>query len=66
VTRRRRFWLWALVVLALVLALLLAVVPGVVEARLNRVRGGSGRISPRAAELQRRLLVADMHADSLL
>jgi microsomal dipeptidase-like Zn-dependent dipeptidase len=54
------------VALALVAALLCAVVPRVVEARLNHVRGGDGRVSPRAADLHRRLLVADMHADSLL
>ena len=65
-TRRRRVLLGAAVALALVAALLCAVVPGVVEARLNGVRGGSASVSPRAAGLHRRLLVADMHADSLL
>jgi membrane dipeptidase len=66
VTRPRRVLLWALGALALVLALLLAVVPRVVEARLNHVSGRGTAVSPRAAALHARLLVADMHADSLL
>ena len=44
----------------------LAVGPGLVESRLNPVRGGGGPVSARAADLHRRLLVADMHADTLL
>lgn len=43
------------------------VVPGEVEKRMNKiVEGGSLQPSERAVELHRRLLVADMHADSLL
>jgi membrane dipeptidase len=66
VTRPRRLLPWALLALALVLALLLAAVPGVVEARLNHVSGSGAAVSARAAALHARLLVADMHADSLL
>jgi membrane dipeptidase len=65
--RRRRLWLWAAVAVALALALLLAVLPGVVEARFNQVRGADAApVSARAAALHGRLLVADLHADSLL
>lgn len=39
---------------------------GALEGSLNRVGRGSYAISPRAAELHRELLVADLHADSLL
>lgn len=59
----------ALIVLVAAAALAgtaLAVAPGVVESRLNRVRGRGGIVSPRAAELHRRLVVADLHADTLL
>jgi len=51
---------------ALAVCAALAVGPGLVEARLNHVRGGGDRVSARAAELHRRLPVADLHADTLL
>ena len=45
----------------------LAVVPGIVEARMNRVlRPGPYSASPRSLALHRRLVVADLHADTLL
>ena len=45
----------------------LAVVPGIVEARMNPVlRPGPHPVSPRALALHRRLVVADLHADTLL
>lgn len=49
------------------LAVFFFVVPSVAERRLNRVgHAPPYEASPRARELHRRLLVADMHADSLL
>ena len=50
----------ALVVAALALA------PGLAESRMNRVRAGGPGVTPRAAELHRRLVVGDLHADTLL
>jgi len=45
----------------------LAVVAGIVEARMNRVlRPGPYSASPRSLALHRRLVVADLHADTLL
>ena len=62
----RRTLLVLLVILALAAAASFAVGPGLVESRLNRVRGPARTVSPAAQALHRRLLVADMHADSLL
>jgi microsomal dipeptidase-like Zn-dependent dipeptidase len=65
-TRARRWLLGAALVLALALAAVFLFLPGQVEARFNHVRSGGGAVSARAAGLHRRLLVADLHADTLL
>jgi len=62
----RRRLLAAALVLAILLALALAVGPGLVEARLNRVQGAPAEVTPAAAAFHRRLLVADLHCDALL
>jgi microsomal dipeptidase-like Zn-dependent dipeptidase len=56
----------AALVLAILLALALAVGPGLVEARFNRVQGAPAAVTPAAAALHGRLLVADLHSDALL
>ena len=62
----RRVFL-ALLALAALAAASLAVVPGIVEKRKNRVlRPGPYSLSPRTLALHRRLVVADLHADTLL
>lgn len=53
-------------VAALAVAGVLSLGPALVEGRMNRVREGGASVRPRAAELHRRLLVADLHADTLL
>lgn len=65
--RRARAVLLALAgIVAVAVAATLALGPAVAESRLNRVRTDGAAVSPRAAELHRRLLVADLHADTLL
>jgi microsomal dipeptidase-like Zn-dependent dipeptidase len=53
-------------VAVLALAAVVALGPALAEGRLNRVRKGGASVRPRAAELHRRLVVADLHADTLL
>ena len=65
-TRTPRVLIGLGAVLALVVAAVLLFAPGLVEAQLNRVIGGGRPVSARAAALHRRLLVADLHADTLL
>jgi microsomal dipeptidase-like Zn-dependent dipeptidase len=58
---------WTVSAAAVALALVLAVVPGIVEARFNRVTAQTARRpSARAEALHRRLTIVDLHADSLL
>jgi microsomal dipeptidase-like Zn-dependent dipeptidase len=56
----------AIVVLLLGLALFFFVVPGEVARQMNPVSGPPPRFSAKADALHRRLLIADLHADSLL
>ena len=66
-SRRRRALAWVAGVLALAAAAATLAGPGLVEARLNSVSAAPARaVSPRAADLHRRLFVADLHADTLL
>lgn len=63
--RRALLWAAVLVVIGAVATLLAG--PALLEARFNRVRGPRGGLAtPRAAELHRRLFVADLHADTLM
>ncbi len=65
--KARPFVLWLVAALAVVAAVLAWQLPGLVEKRMNRVlRPGPYRVSPRALALHRRLVVADLHADTLL
>ncbi len=58
---------WVLLSIAVVLIAALMIVPGVVENRMNKVlRPGPYHASAPAETLHKQLLVADMHADSLL
>jgi membrane dipeptidase len=58
---------WTVSAAAVALALVLAVVPGIVEARFNRITAQAPRRpSARAEALHRRLTIVDLHADSLL
>lgn len=65
---RRRRWPWivaALVVLAVILFFGLA--PGIAERSMNRIAGsGEWTVSPAAQALHDRLVVADLHSDTLL
>lgn len=65
---RRRRWPWivaALVVLAAVLFFGLA--PGIAERSMNRIAGsGEWTVSPAAQALHDRLVIADLHSDTLL
>jgi microsomal dipeptidase-like Zn-dependent dipeptidase len=66
--RRLLTWIVALVVLgaALAAAYVFVVLPGRVDAQLNAIAGRAIAVSDRAKALHRQLLVADLHADSLL
>jgi microsomal dipeptidase-like Zn-dependent dipeptidase len=66
VSRGRRRLLWAGGVLAVPAAAAWLAGPGLLEGRLNRVRGRAPAPSARAAALHQRLFVADLHADTLL
>src|SRR5919197_5378079 len=56
-----------LTLVAVTLSIFFVVLPAQVEKRINRVREPPPyRASPEAASLHARLLVADLHADSLL
>lgn len=65
---RRRRWPWivaALIVLAAVLFFGLA--PGILERSMNRIAGsGEWTVSPAAQALHDRLVIADLHSDTLL
>lgn len=64
---RKRKWLWLLLLPLVLYAVTIAIAPGLVEQQLNRVRADRAiSVSARARELHRSLLVADLHADSLL
>jgi len=63
----KRIAKWAAVILLLVLAAAVLIVPAEVERRVNRTLQPQSQVrSEQAKELHRRLLVADLHADSLL
>jgi len=65
--KARPFVLRLVAALAVAAAVLAWELPGLVERRMNRVlRPGPYRVSPRALALHRRLVVADLHADTLL
>jgi microsomal dipeptidase-like Zn-dependent dipeptidase len=57
---------WAATVAAAIVIWALAFLPGAVERRFNRVHGAPRAVSERARALHARLLVVDLHADSLL
>ncbi|MBZ6377341.1 peptidase M19 [Pacificimonas flava] len=67
---RRKWPLWlagALIVLLALAIAFLALAPGIAERSMNRVEGsGLWRVEPEVAALHENLLVADLHADSLL
>lgn len=64
---RKKKWLWSIAALPALLLATRVVAPIIVEQRLNRVHASRALVvSPRAEELHRALLVADLHADSLL
>lgn len=67
-TAKRRRWPWmlaALIVLAAVLFFGLA--PGIAERSMNRIAGsGEWTVSPAAQALHDRLVIADLHSDTLL
>ncbi|HET8645645.1 MAG TPA: dipeptidase [Vicinamibacteria bacterium] len=66
-TRRgRRLLAAALLLVALALPAVLVGGPPLAESRLNQVRPAGPGPSARALEVHRRLLVADLHADTLL
>lgn len=56
----------AVAVVLLALGGVLLALPGEVERRYNRVRSHAPHVSAAARELHRKLLVADLHADTLL
>lgn len=61
---KRLRWLLLLVI---VLALAWLLLPGIVERRFNKtLRAGPYQVSPEAQALHRKLIIADLHADSLL
>lgn len=63
----KKFWIGLLAVLAIGLAAFFFVVPQVVDRSRNFVYPGSAPAAPKSvASLHARLLIADMHADSLL
>ena len=63
----RRATLLLFLVIVLLVGVALALVPGIVERRLNTVVARAPRpLSAHARELHARLFVADMHADTLL
>ncbi len=63
----RKVLSWAVALLLAAVAAFLIFAPAVFDAMSNRVEGtGAWAISDRAAELHRKLVVVDLHADSLL
>lgn len=65
--RKRRLLTAGLVLLALAIGVIFFVVPGAVEAGRNRsLSSGPYPASPRASALHASLVIADLHADSLL
>ena len=68
--RRRRWGKVGLAILALVigaLALFLLFGPGIAERSMNRIEGsGLWRVEPQVRALHERLVIADLHADTLL
>ncbi|MES2753064.1 MAG: dipeptidase [Pseudomonadota bacterium] len=62
-----RRWLFAIgAILIVAIAAFFILAPGIVERGQNKVVSVPLKISPRAAALHARLVVADMHADTLL
>jgi membrane dipeptidase len=58
---------WVLLALAVLIAAWWFLLPGIVERRFNKMlRSGPYQVSAQAQELHRKLIVADLHADSLL
>jgi microsomal dipeptidase-like Zn-dependent dipeptidase len=66
-TAKRR-WPWLLGALVIVLGIaFFGLAPGIVERSMNRIAGsGEWTVSPRAKALHDRLVIADLHADTLL
>ena len=69
--QKKRHWIrWlliALLVLAAVLALFFVLAPGIAERSMNRIEGsGLWRVEPRVQALHDELVIADLHADTLL
>ncbi len=64
----RRKWLWVCVgVLASLIVGYFAIIPGIVERSMNRIEGsGEWTVGAKAQALHDRLVVVDMHADTLL
>ena len=62
-----RFWSWAALMAGITALAFFGFAPPIFEAMTNRVTGPQPQtVSPRAAALHRNLLIADMHADTLL
>ncbi|MEE4349326.1 MAG: dipeptidase [Pacificimonas sp.] len=65
--RGKRIALWTAGLVVLAAVLFFALAPGMIERSMNRVEGsGLWRVAPQVQALHNDLLVADMHADTLL
>mgnify|MGYP000924595529 CR=1 FL=1 len=65
---RRRRWPWIVMALvALAVILFFGLAPGILERSMNRIAGsGEWTVSPAAQALHDRLVIADLHSDTLL
>lgn len=65
---KRRRWPWMLAALAVLAAVLFfGLAPGIAERSVNRIAGsGEWTVSPAAQALHDRLVIADLHSDTLL
>jgi len=66
--RRKHRWPWiAAAVIAAAIAAFFGIAPGVVERSMNRIAGsGEWTVSPAAQALHDRLVIADLHSDTLM
>ena len=63
----RRRWLLAIAVLTIAVVAFFALAPGIAERSMNRIEGsGAWTISPAARAQHDRLVIADLHSDTLL
>jgi membrane dipeptidase len=62
----RRLLKWSLALLAPTVAAFFILAPGMVDRSMNKVSGTTGKASARSLALHRTLVIADMHADTLL